>query len=209
MKDPAAPSVIALVASAGGLDAVSSVLRELPEDFPAAVIVAQHLGGRGSALAEILRHRISLPVSWASDGMTLAPGHVLVAPPRTAIRALPDGTLALTPAPNTSRSGPFDTLLTSLAESFGPRAAAAVLSGMGRDGTLGARALKDAGGTVVAQSPRSAEHSRMPDAAVEAGAVDVVLDVHDIGPALLDLVRGGGLPHRGAGGTSSDRSGHD
>src|SRR5690349_6832922 len=113
------PAAIALVASAGGLEAVSAVLRDFPPDLPAAVVVAQHLGGSGSALAEILRQRTALPVSWAADGMVLEGGRVLIAPPRTAIEVRPDGTLALRPAPNTTGSGPFDRLLTSLADSFG------------------------------------------------------------------------------------------
>ena len=188
------PVVVALVASAGGLGAIATVLRAFPRDIPVAVIVAQHLGGHGSALVEVLRHRIDLPVSWASDGRVLERGTVVVAPPKTSVEVLPDGTVSLKPGPNTVSGGPLDLLLTSLADSFGARAAAAVLSGMGHDGAAGARALKDTGATVVAQSEVSAEHSGMPLAAIEAGAVDLVLDLSDIGPVLLDVVRGGELP---------------
>jgi chemotaxis response regulator CheB len=64
--------VVALVTSAGGLEALSSVLRVLPADFPAAVVVAQHLGGQGSKLVEILSRRIELPLEWARDGCRIA-----------------------------------------------------------------------------------------------------------------------------------------
>ncbi|WP_426513849.1 chemotaxis protein CheB [Dactylosporangium sp. McL0621] len=188
------PAVVALVASAGGLGAVTTVLKAFPADLPAAVVVAQHLGGHGSALVEILRRRTGLPVSWAVDGMVLQRGRVVIAPPKTAVEVLPDGTLAMTPSPNSSETGPLDVLLRSLADSFGAQAAGVVLSGMGRDAAAGARALKDAGGTVVAQSEDSAEYPGMPRAAVEIGAVDLVLDLRDIGPVLVDVVRGGELP---------------
>jgi chemotaxis response regulator CheB len=194
MAEQSGPAVIALVASAGGLRAVTAVLQAFPADFPAAVVVAQHLSGNGSALVEILAHRTRLPIAWASDGVMLERGRVLIAPPGNAIEVLPDGALSVTPAPNTTGSGPFDVLLRSLAASFGARAAAVVLSGMGRDGALGALAVRNAGGTVLAQTPESAEHSRMPQAAIETGGVDAVLDIRDVGPALLDVVRGGEPP---------------
>ncbi|MBG0566778.1 chemotaxis protein CheB [Actinoplanes aureus] len=187
-------AVVVLVASAGGLGPLTSVLKTFPPDFPAAVVVAQHLAGRGSALVEVMKRRVRLPVSWATDGMVLQRGKVVIAPPLSALEVLPDGTVSLRPSANSALSGPLDALLTSLADSFGARVAAAVLSGMGRDSALGARALKDAGATVIAQSEESAEHSSMPLAAVESGAVDLVLDVRDIGPVLVDVVRGGELP---------------
>ncbi|MET0414437.1 MAG: chemotaxis protein CheB, partial [Actinoplanes sp.] len=102
--------------------------------------------------------------------------------------------LSLSPAANSTASGPLDALLISLADSFGGRAAAVVLSGMGRDSAMGAVALKNAGGTVMAQSEDSAEYAAMPRAAVEAGAVDLVLDLRDIGAVMVDVVRGGELP---------------
>jgi signal transduction histidine kinase/chemotaxis response regulator CheB len=194
LRSGAGLAVVALVASAGGLGAITSVLRAFPPGFPAAVLVAQHLGGHGSALVEILTRRVGLPVKWARDGMVLERGVVTIAPPRTAVEVLPDGTLSLGSVANDTGSGTLDVLLASLADSFGARAGAAVLSGMGRDAAAGARAMKDAGGTVVAQSEESSEHAGMPQAAVDSGAVDLVLDLQDIGPVLLDLVRGGELP---------------
>ncbi|HEU4408202.1 MAG TPA: chemotaxis protein CheB [Polyangiaceae bacterium] len=192
---PAAPfDVVALVASAGGLDAVSAVLRGLPRDLPAAVLVVQHLGGAASALVEILSRRCALPVAWADEGAPLAPGRVLVCPSRKRLEALPDGTCALHDHARGARDYPLDAFLFSLADSFGPRALAVVLTGMGRDGAAGARAVKQAGGVVLVQSEDTAEQPAMPRAAVEAGGADLVLPLHAIGAVVAELVAGGRLP---------------
>lgn len=188
------PAVVALVASAGGLGALSSVLTGLAGDLPVAVVVAQHLGGHGRMLVDILRRRVPLSFDWAAEGAPLVPGKVVVCPPRTVLEVLPDGTLALTPAAGPGAGGVLDGLLASLADSFGPRALAVVLTGMGRDGAAGAQALKRAGGTVIAQSEASAEHASMPRAVVDSGAADLVLDLRDIGPVLRDIVHGGAPP---------------
>ena len=82
--------LVALVASAGGLEALTAVLRTLPGDFPAAIVVAQHLGGQGSRLVEILGRRLALEVVWACDGAAVAPGVVTVCPPRSRLEVLPD-----------------------------------------------------------------------------------------------------------------------
>ena len=79
---PSRVEVVALVTSAGGLEALSAVLRSLPEDFPAAIVIAQHLGGQGSQLVGILERRLPLPVAWAREGAPLTAGAVTVAPPR-------------------------------------------------------------------------------------------------------------------------------
>jgi len=185
--------VIALVTSAGGLEALTAVLRALPEDLPAAVVVAQHLGTRGSLLVEILDRRVALPVVWAEQGGPLVAGRVTVCPPRARLEVLPDRTYAVTPrADRDGRS--LDALLLSVAESVGAAAVGVVLTGMGSDGTRGAAALRAAGGLVIAQSAETAEQAGMPQAAAAAGAVDLVLPVYDIGPALVDAALGRRLP---------------
>ncbi|WP_410608075.1 chemotaxis protein CheB [Amycolatopsis sp. lyj-109] len=200
---PAAP-VVALVASAGGLGAISSVLSALPAEFGFPVVVAQHLGGHGQKLVDILRRRLPVRVEWAADGASLRPGTVTVCPARTVLELLPDGTLSLAPATGPGSGGVLDALLNSLAGSLGERAVAVVLSGMGQDGLAGARAIKQAGGTVIAQSEHSAEHASMPLAVTNAGVANLVLDLSDIGPVLWDIAQGGPLP-RNAG----DRPGAD
>ena len=185
--------VIALVASAGGLEAVSAVLRELPADLPAAVLVAQHLSGQGSGLVQILARRTALPVRWAADGARLQPGQVLVAPPLRQLEVMPDGTVTVSRTEVGVRHHPLDALLVSLADSCGPRALGAVLTGMGKDGAVGARALQQAGGIVVVQSEETAAHPSMPRGAIDAG-VDLVLPLDEIGKVIRSVVAGGRLP---------------
>jgi two-component system chemotaxis response regulator CheB len=175
------PDVVALVASAGGLQAISAVLKHLPGDLPAAIVVALHLG-HGSRLVEILRRRVPMPVDWAQEGERVVPGEVTVCPPGHQLALDPDATCRLKLSDHSPRS--LDHLLRSVASGFGPRACAVVLSGTGRDAAAGARAVHDAGGTVLVEDEASAAHAGMPHAAIDAGAADQVLAIEDIGPAI-------------------------
>ncbi|UQA55456.1 chemotaxis protein CheB [Polyangium aurulentum] len=186
--------VVGLVTSLGGLEALGAVLRELPPDFPVPVVVFQHLSAQGSQLAPLLGRRTRLPVSWAADGQRLAPGEIKVAPPGSRLEIMPDGTFSLSPGEPSWRDMPLDVFLESLADSFGRRALAVVLTGLGKDGSVGARKLKDAGGTVLVQSEDTAEASSMPRAAIENGAADLVLPLHDIGKVIREVVAGARLP---------------
>jgi len=114
--------VVALVTAAGGLEALSAVLRDLPSPFPAAVIEAQRLSGNGRTLVHILGRRTTLPVTWMHDGVTLAPGQVWVCPPGHRLELLPDGTCSLSPHEGGARNRSHDFFLESLADSFGKRA---------------------------------------------------------------------------------------
>src|SRR3712207_1291793 len=154
--------VVTLVASAGGLEALSVVLRDLPEDFAAAVVVAQHLGGQGSSLLEILERRIALPLEWARDGGRVCAGRVTVCPPRSVLEILPDGSCAVRPSAGTLEERPLDTLLASVGDSYGASALGVVLTGMGRDGAAGTAALRAGGGIVIAQDEETAEQPAMP-----------------------------------------------
>ena len=194
VRTPAARfDVVALVTSAGGLEALAAVLSDLPTEFPAAVIVAQHLGGQGSALVEILSRRTTLPVTWASTGARLTPGQVLVCPPRRQLEILPDGTCAVG-GEITARDKPHDLLLESIADSCGSRALAVVLTGMGKDAAGGAAAMKRAGGIVLVQSVETSEQPSMPRSTVASGAFDLVLPLREIAAVLASVVAGGDLP---------------
>lgn len=180
--------VVALMASAGGLQALSTVLRDLPSEFAAAVIVQQHLGGRASVLTTILARQSTHPVDWAAHGQQLQPGRVIVCPPRTHLELLPDGSCSLRDM-RTPFELRFDVLMTSIASSYGSRGVAVVLTGSGRDGAEGTVAMRRAGATVIAQSPDSAEYPSMPKAAIQAGA-DLVVSIDQIGRVLGELVAG-------------------
>jgi two-component system chemotaxis response regulator CheB len=183
--------VVAVAASAGGVQALSEMLAGLPADFSAAVVVVQHLDpNHRSHLVEILGRRTRLPVVQARDGDRLEPGLIVVAPPGAAHLAVgPRGALALEHSAARHHVRPSaDRLFESLAESFGRRAAAVVLTGMGRDGAAGASAVKRMGGRVIAQDEATSAYFGMPGAAIATGHVDRVLALDRIADHLVEVV---------------------
>jgi two-component system chemotaxis response regulator CheB len=183
--------IVALAASAGGLKALTDVLAALPAEFPAALVVVQHLDPRHrSLMAEILGKRTRLQVKEAREGEQLQPGQALVAPPNRHLLVNPDGTVSLSQSELVHFVRPSaDLLFESTAASFRERAIAVVLSGSGRDGSMGVRAIKKMGGTVIVQDEKTSEFFGMPDAAQRTGMVDFILPLQEIAPALLTLVK--------------------
>ncbi len=165
------------------------MLAGLPADFPAAVLVLQHVDPRHrSLLADILSRRTSLPVGEAHDGDRVHGRRVYVAPPNRHLLVNPDRTLSLTQTELVHFLRPSaDLLFESMAASYKDRAIAVVLSGTGDDGAMGVTAIKKTGGTVIAQDPASAEFGGMPEAAVKTGSTDFVLELDEIAPALRKL----------------------
>ena len=185
---------VALAASAGGLAALTEVLFSLPADFAAPVLVLQHLSPKHrSWLPEILDRRVALPVVQVRGGERLEAGRVYVAPPGLHLLVTLEGRLELSGVARVQFVRPSANLLVaSLAESWGKGAIAVVLTGTGRDGADGVRAIKDHGGTVLAQDKASAEFFGMPGAAFQTGMVDRVLPLEGIASVLLELTKGGG-----------------
>jgi two-component system chemotaxis response regulator CheB len=183
--------IVALAASAGGLKALTDVLAGLPTEFPAALVVVQHLDPRHrSLMAEILGKRTKLHVKEAREGDQLQPGQALVAPPNRHLLVNPDGTVSLSQSELVHFVRPSaDLLFESTAASFRERAIAVVLSGSGRDGSMGVRAIKKMGGTVIVQDEKTSEFFGMPDAAQQTGMVDFILPLQEIAPALQTLVK--------------------
>jgi len=189
----AAPSfdIVALAASAGGLRALTEVLAALPAEFPAPLVVVQHLDPRHrSLMAEILGRRTAIKVVQAEEGQHLKPGIAYVAPPDRHLLVNPGGTLSLTRTQLVHFVRPSaDLLFESVAASYGERAIAVVLSGSGSDGAMGVKAIKKMGGTVIVQDRQSSEFAGMPGAAQQTGMVDFVLPLQEIALALQQLVR--------------------
>jgi len=186
----AAFDVVALAASAGGLAALNLVFAELPGDFPAALVVVQHLDPRHrSLMAEILGRRTRLRVKQAAEGDGLRPGTVFIAPPDRHLLVNPDGTLSLARTQLVHFVRPSaDLLFESVAASYRERALAVVLTGTGIDGTMGVQAIKKMGGTVIAQDEPSSDFFGMPGAAIQTGTVDLILPLTGIAQALVGLV---------------------
>lgn len=187
-RPPAVP-IVALVTSSGGLEALSAVLGELPAEFPAAVLVLQHLeAGRASRLSQILASRTELAVEEAREGTEVRAGTVYVGPSGHHLLLRPGGTLALTDTPRVHFSRPSaDVLLNSLA-AVGNPLVAVVLTGRGRDGAAGSLRVHEGGGTVLAQDEATSRHYGMPGAAVLSGGVEESLPLTEIGPRLVALV---------------------
>jgi two-component system chemotaxis response regulator CheB len=185
--------VVALAASAGGIEALSRVLGALPADFPAALVVVQHVvSHHKSRLAEILARRTPLRVQQAETGDRLAPGTVFIAPPDRHLLVGPEGTLTLASTAKVRFGRPSgDVLFGSVAVCGKDRAAAVVLSGGGANGAAGVRLVKELGGVVIAQDRATARYFDMPQAAIATGCVDLVLPLPEIAPTLVRLVREG------------------
>ena len=174
---PANPfPIVGVGASAGGLEAFSQLLRNLPTDTGMAFVLVQHLAPKhDSILPSLLARDTSMPVREAKEGMRVQPNHVYVIPPNQDM-VIRDGSLALQERMATvGRHLPVDLFLRSLADAQGSQAVAVVMSGTGSDGTLGCKAIKAAGGISIAQEPDSAKYDGMPRSAIIAGCVDLVL----------------------------------
>jgi len=189
-RSVAATDVVALAASAGGLQALSSVLAPLPLEFAAAIVVVQHLApDHRSLLSEILSRRTALPVKEAEEGDRLLAGMIAVAPPNKHLLVNPDGTLSLSSAALVHFVRPSaDLLFESLAASYRDRAIGVVLTGSGADGGMGVRAIRKMGGTVIAQDRATSAFFSMPDTAIKTGCVDLILPLDEIAAALVRLV---------------------
>jgi two-component system chemotaxis response regulator CheB len=188
--------IVAMAASAGGLNALTLVLSALPKDFPVGILVVQHLDPRHrSLMAEILGRRTPLTVVEARHGERVRHGTVHVAPPDNHLLVDAEGVLTLTHTELVHFVRPSaDLLFESTAASFRDRAVAVVLSGTGSDGAMGVKAIKKMGGTVIVQDKESSEFFGMPDAALRTGSVDFVLPLAEIAPALHTLVTPNGRP---------------
>jgi two-component system chemotaxis response regulator CheB len=185
-------AIVAIAASAGGLKALIEILSHLPADFPTAIVVVQHLDPRHQSLmADILNRRTELAVKEATQGATLQPKTVYIAPPDHHLLVNGGGTLALTQTELVHFVRPSaDLLFESVAASYRDRAIAVVLTGTGNDGAMGVQAIKKMGGTVIAQDEQTSDYFGMPGAAIETGGVDFVLPLVDIAPALVTLTTG-------------------
>jgi two-component system CheB/CheR fusion protein len=180
--------IVAIGASAGGLEACRKFLDALPAVTGMAFILIQHLDpNHESMLVELLTRHTAMIVLPATEGLRIEPEHFYVIPPGSYL-SISDGALHLSPpqAPHGSRM-PFDFLLHSMASQVGPRGVCVVLSGTGADGSLGLRAVKDKAGMVIAQDPAEAAYDGMPRSAIATGAVDRVIRVAGIPKALAEF----------------------
>jgi two-component system, chemotaxis family, protein-glutamate methylesterase/glutaminase len=181
--------LIVIGASWGGLRAVTEILRHLPGDLDAAVVVAQHRRAEpDGGLASLLGHRALLPVEDADDKQPIQKGRVYLAPPDYHLLVEP-GHFALSVDERVHFARPsIDVLFESAADAYGETVIGVILTGSNDDGAHGLARVKERGGVAIVQEPSSAERHEMPDAALAATVADAVLPLEDIGPFLYGLV---------------------
>lgn len=181
--------VVAIGASAGGVEALHTLVSAFPANFPATILIVQHMDPRHkSMLAGLLARRCRLPVRQARDGEDVEPGTVYIAQPDMHM-IVRNRTLVLTDTELVHFSRPcIDLLFESVADAYGDRAIGVILSGSGVDGAAGVKAIKGKGGTTIVQDPATAAHTGMPQAARATRCVDVTLPLEEIGPAIVSLV---------------------
>src|SRR5262245_10684535 len=173
------PRVVVMGASAGGVQALSTIVAALPASFPAPILAVVHQApGAESRLAPILDRAGSLPAETAEDGRALRAGEIVVAPPDRHLM-VEDGRVRLVRGPRVNASRPsVDVLFRSAVESYGARVVGVVLSGSLQDGTLGLSAIKSAGGVAIVQS--DPVHEGMPTSAAANVEVDYLVPLREI-----------------------------
>jgi two-component system CheB/CheR fusion protein len=192
-RQPANPGaqLVVIGSSAGGIEALSRVVASLPADFPAPIVIAQHLDPRRqSHLADILGRHSSLPIRVVDEPTTALEAGVVFVVPSNRLVELVDGVLRVRPAKRGLIAPSIDLLLTSAARSFGERLIAVILTGTGSDGSAGAWDVKQAGGTVVIENPATAMFPSMPGS-VSPSLVDARADLDAIGDVVTGLLRSG------------------
>lgn len=186
------PWLITIAASAGGIQAIRTILRSLPLDLPASIVIVQHrTPGRDSWINQVLRGAAPLRVIGAADGETIKPATVYVARADSHLTVAADKTFHYRNGTKIRHlRSSANPLFESAARVFDGHVIAVVLTGSGHDATDGVQGVKAHGGLVIAQNEATSEHFSMPRSAIRSGAVDYVLPLDAIGPALNDIVHG-------------------
>ncbi|MEI7867011.1 MAG: chemotaxis-specific protein-glutamate methyltransferase CheB [Candidatus Methylumidiphilus sp.] len=187
----ALPLLVAIGASTGGPNAIAAILSALPKDFPAAILVVQHVDQQfADGIARWLGQNCRLPVNIARTGEKPLAGHVLLASTNDHMALTADRTIAYTAEPKEYPYRPsVDVLFESIAQHWTKPSVAVLLTGMGRDGALGLMTLLRAGWHTIAQDKESCAVYGMPKAAIELGAAKLILSPPEIAEELMAYVK--------------------
>ena len=193
-KSPAIPDekfpIVGIGASAGGLEAFELFLKNLPTDTGMAFVIIQHLDPTHKGiLPELIQRKTKMPVLQASERLKVKPNHVYVIPPNKSLSIL-NGTLHIfAPLETRGLRLPIDIFLRSLAVDRKEKSVGIILSGMGSDGCLGVRAIKEQNGLVMVQEPSSAKFDSMPVNAIRAVTADIIAPVEELPAKLIKFIQ--------------------
>jgi two-component system CheB/CheR fusion protein len=188
-REETKPVIVAIGASAGGIQALQSFFGALPEKTGAAFVVIVHLDPQHrSEMPSIIAARTRMPVVQVGARESLRADHVYVIPPDRRLQMVDHEVSALAFDEPRGQRTPIDLFFRSVAERLGD-GFAVILSGAGSDGAIGVRAVKEAGGIILVQDPNEAEYASMPRSAMATGVADFVLPVRDLAKRLVDLIR--------------------
>ncbi|MHB1240596.1 MAG: chemotaxis-specific protein-glutamate methyltransferase CheB [Gammaproteobacteria bacterium] len=181
--------IVAIGASTGGPPVLHAIVSALPRDFPVPILIVQHMTvGFLGGFVDWLAQASQLPVRLATQGETLRPGHIYVAPDEQQMKVAHGGRIVLTHDARENGIRPsVSYLFRSVADVYGGHCVAGLLTGMGRDGASELKLLRDAGAVTFAQDERSSVVHGMPGEAIRLGAAKLVLSADKIAAALTDL----------------------
>jgi len=190
LEDHEVPMIVGIGASAGGFEALEQFLEHVPALSGLAYIIVQHLNpSHKDMMVELLQHITPMPVVQAENDMRVQPDHVYVIPPSKDMAILHGTIQLLEQVPIHGMRMPIDYFFRSLADDQHERAIGIVLSGMGTDGTLGLRAIKEKGGLTLVQEPDNAKFDSMPRAAMTTVVVDIVASADELPSRLLNYLQ--------------------
>ncbi len=179
--------IVAIGASAGGLEALEQFFVHVPPDSGMAFVVIQHLDpDHKGVMPELLQRSTQMPVTQARNRMKVKRDCVYVIPPNRDLSILHGSLYLLEPVAPRGQRLPIDFFFRALADDRHEESVAVILSGMGSDGSLGIREIKEQGGLVLVQEPTTARYDGMPRSAIETGLVDIVAPAADLARCIRD-----------------------
>ena len=179
--------IVCVGGSAGGLDAYTRLLRHLPADMGAAVVIVNHLRTVATQLHEILPRYTRMPVALITEGLVIQPNCVFIIPEQRDLHVL-DGEFRLKPI-SKPRGWPdvITVFLRSLTEHWEGKLIAVIVSGYDGDGAAALCGIKDVGGITIAQMPETAKQPDMPESAIASGCIDFVLSPEEIAQEIVRI----------------------
>ncbi|HAS74259.1 MAG TPA: chemotaxis protein CheB [Clostridiales bacterium UBA8960] len=185
--------VICVGGSAGGLDAYTRLLQNLPADMGVAIVIVNHLRTVATMLHEILPKHTKMPVELITEKLDIKPNHVFIIPEKRDLHVF-DGEFRLEPI-SKPKGWPdvITVFLHSMAQHWDGKIIAVIVSGYDGDGADALCAIKDVGGITIAQSPDSAVQPDMPDTAIASGCIDFILSPENIAQEIIRIMHAGEL----------------